>query len=115
MAVMNLIEARIIELTKWILAVGAYCCRLDSVKDMTEKPMTVLVSLCCPHHGTYSFEVPYGDERKNCVEKDDSILRRLIASEIVEHMQAPIIVPANEESTDFIILADDDTDSTPHD
>ena len=113
---MSLIEARIIELTKSIQAVGAYCCRLESVKDMAEKPMTVLVTMRCQHHKTYSFEIPYSGSQKNSVEKDDSVLRRRIAGGIVEHItQAPIIEPANEESTDFIILTDDDTDSNSHD
>ena len=84
---MNSIETRIAELVTGVLAEGAYCCKLESVSEGAEKPATVLVTMSCQHHNTYSFEVHYGGPM---TEPEETVLMRRIACEIVRHIsQAP--------------------------
>ncbi|SRR5216683_5287095 len=83
---MNHIEARITELVERVLAEAAYCCGLQSVSDIAEKPLTVLVTMSCQHHNTYSFEVHFGGFGGEPEEKDDSVLMRRIAGEIVRNL-----------------------------
>ena len=80
---MNQIETRIAELVNWVRVDGAYCCRLQSVRDMVEKPATVLVMMRCQYQDA-SFEVHYGSARGEAPEEDDAILKRRIALGIVK-------------------------------
>lgn len=81
---MKLIEARMIELAGQVQADCAYCCTVGSIKDMGEKPMTVLVTMRCHHHNTYSFEVNYCRVDVETEERRDAVLMGRIARGIVE-------------------------------
>ncbi len=83
---MNQIEARITDLVRWVRAEGAYCCKLDNVKDLAAKPRAVRVTMRCQHHDIYSFEVHYDIPANEPDEDENSHLMRQIALGIVTNI-----------------------------
>jgi hypothetical protein len=79
----NYIETKIIDIGKWFRAVDMYCCTLESVVDLTQRPMTALVAIRCQYHNDYSFEIVYGQSH----DLEDSALIEQIASGIVNNRQ----------------------------
>ena len=84
---MNQIEARIAKLVQLIRTQGAYCCGLESVMEMAERPTTVRVTMRCKYHHTYSFEVHHGGPGRETEEEDDSVLIQRIALGIITNMR----------------------------
>lgn len=78
---MNYIEAKIIDLGKWFRSLGMYCCRLESVIDLAEQPMTARVEMRCQYHNSYTFEIFYGQ----IDDLEDSALIEQIATGIVKN------------------------------
>lgn len=64
---------------------------------------TVLITMHCRNHNTYSFEVRYDAGHNEPGERDDSVLMRRIAHGIVDNTQpgkpadAPIGIPIGEQ------------------
>ena len=84
---MNQIEARIARLVHVVRTEGAYCCILESVIEMDEKPTTVRVTMRCKYHHTYSFEVHHGGVGREIEEEHDSVLMQRIALGIITNMR----------------------------
>jgi hypothetical protein len=83
---MTKIEDRMSTLAARVKSECAYCCNLESVRDIATKPGTALVTMRCRHHNTYRFEVYYGGNDQP-EERDDSVLMRRIARGIVDNTQ----------------------------
>lgn len=84
---MNQIETRIAKLVKVVRAEGAYCCRLNGVMDLAEKPTTVRITMRCVYHGSYTFEVEYTDFSTKTQEQEDLNLMRQISSGISQNIR----------------------------
>jgi hypothetical protein len=64
---LNEIEEKMIALVKRVRVEGAYCCRVVSVIDLIDRPMTVRVRMSCRRHDDYSFDVEYlSRQRVDC-------------------------------------------------
>lgn len=74
----NYIETKIIDIGEWFRTVDIYCCRLESVVDLGERPLTALVAMSCRYHNDYSFEIVYGQSN----DLEDSALIEQIAAGI---------------------------------
>jgi hypothetical protein len=85
---MNLRESKVADLVHWVRAEGAYCCGLDNVTDLAEKPAAIRVTMRCRYHDTYSFEVCYGSPESQTKDDEDSYLMRSIALGIVTNIVA---------------------------
>lgn len=86
---MSQIETKMAELVNRVVAEGAYCCRLASVKALAEKPASVLVTMQCQRHKTYNFEVASRVKGQLSEEQRDSSLMKQIANAIANNPESP--------------------------